>query len=500
MKSGIIDSLIIYFLLFVTCILILLQSPIAPFAGGIPDIDSSVFIYSGKSILSGNLIYRDIFDHKGPFLYVIQVVGLKLFKGNLSSIWILELFSLMATSLILYKTIRLLYSRIVSLFSALSALIYIVDKLKGGNLSEEWALPYISIAVYLFVFYFLKRKKFTVIQLFILSLSFLLVFFLRPNMVAVWGGIGVIIIYDLLKNKRIKDLLRYILIIFLSIILGFLPFVIYGYNKNILHDAFVCIFQFNSSSYMQQYVLPIIKGFFYEIMALKYLPFIAVIYIVYTIFSYKEHFNFSIHIGVSLSIIFTAFACSIGNGYEHYYIIYLPLLVFPYAFIINYLTINLKQNQYWFTLVLFIIIFYPTFQTIKGRIKERYVLYKNERIVLTNNLNLICESEKIDKNDKILVIGNSCFYYLCSERFSSSSYPYIYPIINSNNDIIIKYLSELKQYPPKLIITDKFYNDNMLNSVVKEKLQNYIENNYTQLNTTIMVKWYGEANIWVLKK
>ena len=500
MKSGINNPLVIYFLLFVTCVLILLQSPIAPFAGGIPDIDSSVFIYSGKSILSGKLIYRDIFDHKGPFLYVIQVAGLKLFKGNLSGIWILELFSLMATSLILYRTIRLLYSSSVSLFSTFFALVYIVDKLKGGNLSEEWALPYISIAIYLFVYYFLRGKKLSVIQLLILSLSFLLVFFLRPNMVAVWIGIGVILIYDLIKNNRIKDLLKYILIIFLSIILGFLPFVIYGYNKNILHDAFVSIFQFNSSSYMLQHTMPVIRGFFYEIMALKYLPFIAVIYVIYIILSYKEHFNFIIHIGVSLSIILTAFACSIGNGYEHYYIIYLPLLVFPYAFIINYLTINLKRNQYWFISMLFIILFYPTFQTIKGRIRERYVLYKNEGIKLKNNLNQIFESERIDKNDKILVVGNSCFYYLCSERFSSSSYPYIYPIINSKGDIIIKYLSELKQYPPKLIITDRFYNENMINSIVKEKIQNYIENNYTQLNTSIVVKWYGEARIWVLKK
>jgi len=73
----------LYLILFGTCIFVLLQSPLAPFAKSINGVDSSVFIYSAKHILDGQLIYKDIVDHKGPFLYFSYYLPLPTHKkGN----------------------------------------------------------------------------------------------------------------------------------------------------------------------------------------------------------------------------------------------------------------------------------------------------------------------------------------------------------------------------------------------------------------------------------
>lgn len=35
-------------------------------------IDSQVYLYTGMKILDGKILYRDIFDHKGPMMYVFE--------------------------------------------------------------------------------------------------------------------------------------------------------------------------------------------------------------------------------------------------------------------------------------------------------------------------------------------------------------------------------------------------------------------------------------------
>ena len=46
----------------------------------------------------GKLPYRDLFDHKGPLLYLIQRVGIGLTPGSYIGVWILELISMMISA------------------------------------------------------------------------------------------------------------------------------------------------------------------------------------------------------------------------------------------------------------------------------------------------------------------------------------------------------------------------------------------------------------------
>lgn len=194
MKNQLPINLFIYALLLITCILILFQSALVPFFNVVPVGDSSNFIYSASQILKGQLMYQEIFDHKGPFLYVIDIIGLLIHRY--SGIWVLELISLFTASLVIYHTIRQFYNRFVSALSVILSLLFLVNKFgEGGNYTQEWALPYISIAIYIFSQHFLKGKKFTLWQLGLLSVSFVLTFLLQPNLIAVWIVFGVIIFF-----------------------------------------------------------------------------------------------------------------------------------------------------------------------------------------------------------------------------------------------------------------------------------------------------------------
>ena len=75
-------NLIPIIILLLISIFILLQSPLSPFAQDVTEADSAVFIYGGNRIREGQILYKDFFDHKGPFLYILEVVGLGIAGGD----------------------------------------------------------------------------------------------------------------------------------------------------------------------------------------------------------------------------------------------------------------------------------------------------------------------------------------------------------------------------------------------------------------------------------
>ena len=51
--------------------------------------DSAVFQYIARMILDGKMPYRDVFDHKGPLIYLFNTAGL--FISKQIGLWIVEL-------------------------------------------------------------------------------------------------------------------------------------------------------------------------------------------------------------------------------------------------------------------------------------------------------------------------------------------------------------------------------------------------------------------------
>ena len=153
-----------------------------------PAEDSSVFLYIGKRMLEGKLPYRDLFDHKGPILYLIEVSGLRLSPHSTNGVWVLEVLNLLAAS---YLMLRLGFleaeNRASGFLVVLTAVGVCGWKIwQGGNFTEEYALPWITAAALVF-FRFFQSGCYRLRDIFLLAFSFAIVFLLRANMVAVWA-------------------------------------------------------------------------------------------------------------------------------------------------------------------------------------------------------------------------------------------------------------------------------------------------------------------------
>lgn len=142
-------AIISMYLVLLTFVL-MMQSPVSIWKiNGTPNTDASVFKTVAMYMQKGKMPYRDIFDHKGPLLYIYNWLGNMIapWKG----IWVIEFISLCLCVFTLYKVARLICGRGYACIAMLVVFAPLYEFTDGGNMSEEFALPFIAIALYIFM-------------------------------------------------------------------------------------------------------------------------------------------------------------------------------------------------------------------------------------------------------------------------------------------------------------------------------------------------------------
>ena len=205
--------------------------------------DSNVFYYVARVMLRGGMPYRDTFDHKGPLLYVLNVLGLRIAQWR--GIWVIELFFIAGTFYLIYRTARLLSGPLFSFFVVMAAGALLYEFFDGGNYSEEYALLFISGALYIFADYFLNGTI-TNLRLLLCGGCFGAVLMLRPNMVAVWVVMCLGVLYQCIREKKTADLARFLLFFIAGTLIVCVPFIVWLVINGAFSAFIDCYLTFNT--------------------------------------------------------------------------------------------------------------------------------------------------------------------------------------------------------------------------------------------------------------
>lgn len=130
-RDKLYNSLIFVFLLFLSFVIVM-NSPLNCLSTSEPSVDSSVFKYIAYAMSKGQMPYKDIFDHKGPLLYLINY--LSLYISFWRGIWVVEFFFMLATVLCLFKILRLFCKRITSAIVLLIFVTPLFEFFGGGGI------------------------------------------------------------------------------------------------------------------------------------------------------------------------------------------------------------------------------------------------------------------------------------------------------------------------------------------------------------------------------
>ena len=119
----------VFSLIFFTC-----NTPLGPAVGS----DNAMYLTMGTAIAKGYAPYSEIFDHKGPLLFILQTLP-QLFTGGYStlSVFVQEVLFLWASLLVLARIAR--RAGATPILVQLVYLTVLSPLLDGGNLTEEYA-------------------------------------------------------------------------------------------------------------------------------------------------------------------------------------------------------------------------------------------------------------------------------------------------------------------------------------------------------------------------
>ena len=436
-------------------IFILLQSPSSPFSKMHPYADSSVFQYFAKAISQGKIPYVDMFDHKGPLLYLINMLGI--LAPICYGIWVVEIIFLSLTMLFSYKLCKIFFSSISSLFAVICTYSFLSIYLQGGNLTEEYSLLFMVIGLYTFARYF-KDHEISNFNVIANGACFMAIVLIRLNNALFWVVFCLSVIANEIRQKKYKNISNFILYFMIGMSCVLFPIIIWLWSNGSI-DAFFdsyITFNFKYSTHLSMITKwETLKFFFTTTQRLLFLLQIGLLLMEIAFKKNKRNWEliiFSILNLCSYLIVLLSISMS-GKTFLHYAICILPMILLPFAYLFDSF-INLILLKKIVAFVPSIIVIFVSFYIVYPNLKLNWHnTLVNHNYNNKEDLALISSIQSLTrKDDTILVLGNSCWIYNDSQRYSSSKYIYqrsIFPVDSKRKAYFDK---ELESSVPKLII------------------------------------------------
>ena len=410
--------------------------------------DSSVFLYIGRMMHNGSVPYKDLFDHKGIVLYFIQYIGWALTPNSYVGVFAIEMVSMFIAALYLLKTARLFTDDLRVLYLSIFAVLIVCGYplYEGGNLTEEYALLWISMAVYVFNKYFIEhiyQKR----EIILLGVGFGVVLLLRVNMIAVWVSFMPAVLIYFLVHRKWKNMSECAIYFAAGVAIVIVPVLFYFIYTDSLGDMIKYYWKFNLS-YTESGIS--LKSLYYCCTSFLKLLWIAAVAFAVSLVPCMRKREYLLNL--VYTAISSALAIMSGVPYHHYAIILLPAFTIPLVHVCIFVfewvdkcrkkvkkeSAGIFNKKYMYVVLVLACIFLVVLRCQKeASDPDKVVVY------LKNNTT---------EEDDVLILGNRAFYYLQSDRHTENKFFYQTPPININTQLYEEFLQELSDKPSDVMV------------------------------------------------
>ena len=440
-------------------------------------IDANVYKYVGQVIRDGGMPYKDVFDHKGPLLYIMQAVGgyIDEYHGE----WVFEFLAIFVTVCMFYLIARFLRCKPGQALLATIVPMTLLESTYGGTHGAGvccclLAMPFASISLYIFIKY-LVLNKVKNISVWLCGACCGAVLMLRPNIIAVWAVFGVIIAIKTIREKQIKDLFRFVGLFLLGVACLVVPCVVWLATNGALEDFYEQFIEFNffysgAGIGMTSRIDAIVFFLSFEIIAF------AVGYMVYRIIVHREKMDIYALIFFVASV---ALASMPGHAWHHYVNMLFPSLIYPYSVLFAQLPTRVKKGKKLaFTsdvagtnaivvLAIFAIVIVPIWAKIIRNDISSLVNAKGNSESTLNIVKVI--NEYTDEDDKIQVFGHIPVIYNVSNRRAATRFMFYTKAVGAFRDNNEEFFNALRTEKPKIIVMPSIdYHNKDMNLFLKE--------------------------------
>lgn len=422
--------------------------------------DASIFEYFGYAMSNGEVLYKNLFDHKGPVIFLINYLGYELYgELGIKIVYLFCIFMFFYTSTLVS---RLFTNEKNSIIVLLIIYIVFVSIFELGWGIEGYILPLLNYSLYIYIKYFLKQQVSKLEVLFV-GVSLAIVFFLRANMIGIWIGFSFYVLLYMISKKQYKELVDFAKYFILGINIVVIPLMIYLLVKGVLSEMIYQSFTMNYIYSKNQGIgkRNILNWFISIANELN----LMLIFFVGILISYKKYKRKTVLFSLVV-VLCLVFALLSKRPFLHYLLVLIPL-------IIPILSITLENSIFKINIVYILcgiyIIYYSPIQNILKNVENRNYNFFNDEVKIARYI-----KDNTINTDRIYSHRMQGLIYLEAERLANSKFFFI-PSLEDETPIIDEFKSNFERKKPKYIVFDERYDYNQDTDIY---IKEYISKNY----------------------
>ena len=403
--------------------------------------DVNCFFIVGRSLLDGKVLYRDIYDQKGPILYFIYALLSSISSTSFFAVYILEIITFAFFLFYAGKCVNLYIDDEV--YSYLGMVIFgfvvVISKsfMHGGGL-EEMLLFTQMYSIYVFLKWIKKDQTPSKLACFTIGIFCAIAFWTKFLLCGFYLGLVLYVLYHCCyKYKDYKTLwmaIKYFLLGFC--IITMIPIIYFAVN-HALNDLFISYFYNNLFLYSgkDHYALWICILLFFRSNLLSF-SFLLILGILYVCSEKLTERYFTIFL-LLLTLITNYMS---GKTYDYYGMVMAPFAIFGIIFLLNifYKFAKIKIHKTVLILVMICLIITSYF------ISSNTSFMKMKKSELPQYLFAKIMKEEHSKSMMYFVLLDKGFYY-ASEIIPSCKYFTILNIpLDEIRDMNVEYIKNNK--------------------------------------------------------
>ena len=289
--------------------------------------DAHCFVTTVRCMFRGDVLYKDVYEHKGPLLYFLYALGFWIYPKSFAGIAAVEAVFYSVYVFFAYKITELFVDKKVFryLITLCTAWISSSDiAFDGGGQCEELTLPFLCITMYIVLKYYKKEypNKIKARDVILIGMCFAFTFWIKYTLTGLYLGLVILIVVYQVKDKTAKNLGFYILEFIAGFCIGSLPVIVYfAINSgfaDLIHVYFYnLIFVYSQNGREKLHLLDYFLKKDY-LMNHLWNTMCYLVTIAYCVARRNKHYNLNLRI-VTLTMIFSQIL-GISTTYYYYYL------------------------------------------------------------------------------------------------------------------------------------------------------------------------------------
>ena len=344
MKS--IEGTTAYWLIAFMTVLFMVPHSMAPWGNGNYPTDIGVYMRCAEWIQDGLVMYRDMFDHKGPLVYLIY--WLFSLPGP-EGVWLLDMIILFLSLLIIYQMARLFMvnsdALMVTTLIALFMQLPFTDE--GG---PEWiAMPGCIYGCYVLAKRLKDNDFCSLRDIILFSAAVAVCLLTKPNTSAGLIPIALYILWHLIRNFEWRTLARYSAGVIVGLMIIFIPVLCWLIHEGNIQEFIEAYWNFNTNSYGPMTTQKKIMGIVY--ITLVCLP----AYWLFAMYLRSARTRRKEVLFVTFLFLFSLILNAyLKNGYPHY--VFPCMAVFAFLLVLSWQTVKANKILRLTTISLFLLV------------------------------------------------------------------------------------------------------------------------------------------------